>query len=90
VEAHGVKAQNEHFILTLNKWTNRENELGYPTIPNELCGSGSTRLAGPFRVGRNLLQQFGTFGNKGHPFSNGNKQFTNCAYNLSHTWATSK
>jgi len=37
VEVHGVGTQNEHLILTPNKWTNRDNELGYPTIPKELC-----------------------------------------------------
>jgi hypothetical protein len=51
VEVHGVKAQDEHLIPTPNKWTNRESELGYPTIPKELCGSGLTRLGGPFGVG---------------------------------------
>jgi hypothetical protein len=51
VEAHGVGAQDEHLILTLNGWINREGELGDPTIPKELCGGGSIRLGGPFRVG---------------------------------------
>ncbi len=50
VEVHGVEAQDEHFISTPNEWTNRENELGYPTIPKEICGNKSTRLGGPFGV----------------------------------------
>jgi hypothetical protein len=41
-------AQDEHLLPTLNGWTNREGELGDPTIPKELCGGGSTRLGGPF------------------------------------------
>jgi hypothetical protein len=55
VEAHGVGAQDEHLISTPNQWTNREDELGDPTIPKELCSGGSTRLGGPFGVGRVLL-----------------------------------
>jgi len=51
MEAHGVEAQNEHLILTPNRWTNRKSELGYPTIFKELCGGGSTTLGGPFGVG---------------------------------------
>jgi hypothetical protein len=90
VEAHGVRAQDEHLILTPNGWTNRESELGYSTIPKELCGGGSTRLGGPFGVGRILLQQFKTFGNGGHPFSNGDGQITNRAYNLGCSWTTPK
>jgi hypothetical protein len=90
VEEHGVGVQDEHFILTLNKWTNQENELGYPTILKELCGGGSTRLGGPFGIGRILLQQFEAFSNRGHPLSNGDEQVTNCTYNLSCTWATPK
>jgi len=65
------------------------NELGYPTIPKELCGNGSTRL-GPFEVSQVLLQQFKTFNNKGHPLLNDDGQVTNCAYNLGYTWATPK
>jgi len=76
---------SEHLILTPNERTNRENEFGYPTIPKELCGSESIRLGGPFGVGRVLLQQFGTFDNRFHPLSNGDKQVTNCAYNLGRT-----
>jgi hypothetical protein len=30
--------------LSLNRWTNREGELGDPTILKELCGDGSTKL----------------------------------------------
>jgi hypothetical protein len=90
VEVHGVGAQDEHFILTPNEWINRENELGYPIILKELCDSESTRLGGPFGVGRILLQQFGAFGNRDHPFSNDDGQVTNCAYNLGRTWATPK
>jgi hypothetical protein len=55
VEAHGVGVQDEHLISTPNQWTNREDELGDPTIPKELCSGGSTRLGGPFGVGRVLL-----------------------------------
>ncbi len=51
VEVHGVEAQDEHLILTLNIWTNRESEVGYPTILKELCGDRSIRLGGPFGVG---------------------------------------
>jgi hypothetical protein len=58
VEAHGIGTQDEHFVLTFNGWTNRKGELGYPTILKELCGNGSTRLGGPFRVSQILLQQF--------------------------------
>jgi len=72
-------------MSTPNGWTNQESELNYRTIPKELCGDESTRLGGPFGVGRILLQQFGTFNNQFHPFSNGDKQITNCAYNLGHT-----
>jgi hypothetical protein len=32
-----------------------KNELGYPTIFKELCGDRSTKLGGPFGVGRILL-----------------------------------
>ncbi len=88
MEVHGVKTQHENLISTPNKWTNRENELGYPIIPKELCGYRSIRLGGPFGVGRLLLQQFETFNNKGHPFSNGDGQIINYAYNLGHMWVT--
>ncbi len=77
-----------------SRWTphsnpkHRKGELGDPTIPKELCDGISTRLGGPFGVGRILLQQFGTFGNGGQPLSNGDGQVTNCAHNLG--WATSK
>ncbi len=84
MEAHGVKALDEHLILTPNKWSNSESELGYPTILEELFGNGSIRLGGSFEVERFLLQQFKTFGNMGHPFSNGDGEVTNCAYNLGH------
>jgi len=90
VEVRGVGAQDEHFIPTPNGWTNQESELGYPTIPRELCGSGSIRLGGPFGVDLILLQQFGTFGNRGHPLSNGDGQVTNCVYNLGCTWVIPK
>jgi hypothetical protein len=56
MEANGVGAQDEHFLSSLNRWTNQESELGYPTIPKELCGGGSTRLGGPFGVSKFLLQ----------------------------------
>ncbi len=55
VEAHGDGAQDEHLLPTPNRWTNQEGELGDPTIPKELCGGGSTKLGGPFGVGRILL-----------------------------------
>jgi hypothetical protein len=55
VEANGVGTQNEHFILSLNRWTNGEGELDDPIIPKELCGGGTTRLGGPFGVSRVLL-----------------------------------
>ncbi len=55
MKAHGDEAQDEHFFPTPNRWTNREGELGDLTIPKELCGGGSTRLGGPFGVGRVLL-----------------------------------
>jgi hypothetical protein len=90
VEAHGVKAQNEHLIPTQNAWTNQENELGYPTIPKELCGNISTKLSGPFGISRVLLRQFGAFDNRFHSLSNGDEQITNYAYNLGYTWATLK
>jgi hypothetical protein len=67
VQAHGVGAKDEHFIPTPNGWINRESELGNPTIPKELYGSKSTRLSGPFGVGRVLLQQFEAFSNRFHP-----------------------
>jgi hypothetical protein len=73
MEAHGVGVQDEHLFLTPNQWTNRNGEVGYPTIPKELCGSGSTRLGGPFGVGQILLQQLGTFRNWVHPLSNGDR-----------------
>jgi hypothetical protein len=50
MEANGVEAQDEHFFLPLNRWTNREGELGDSTIPEKLCGGGSTRLGGPLGV----------------------------------------
>jgi hypothetical protein len=63
MEAHGVRVQDEHFFSSLNRWTNREGELGDPTIFKELCGGGSTKLGGPFGVSRVLLQQLETFHN---------------------------
>jgi hypothetical protein len=51
VEAHGVETQDEHLIPIPNRWTNQESEFGYPTILEELCGSGLTKLGGPFGVG---------------------------------------
>jgi hypothetical protein len=74
VEVHKVGAQDEHFIPTPNRWTNQEGELGYPTIPKELRDGGSTRLGGPFGVGRILLQQFRAFSNQFHPLPNGDGQ----------------
>jgi len=43
MEADGVRAQDEHFFPPPNQWTNREGELGHQTIPQELCGGGSTK-----------------------------------------------
>jgi hypothetical protein len=90
VEAHGIKAQDEHLIPTPNIWVTQKSELGYPTILKELCGRRSTRLIRSFGVGRVLLQQFKAFGNRGHTFSNGGWQVTNHAYDLGHEWATLK
>jgi hypothetical protein len=90
VEVNGVEVQDEHLIPTPNGWTYQEDELGYPTILKELCGGGSTRLGGPFGVGRVLLQQFGASDNQFHPLPNGDRQVTNCAHNLGYTWATPK
>jgi hypothetical protein len=33
METNGVEAQDEHFLPPPNRWTNREGELGHPTIP---------------------------------------------------------
>jgi hypothetical protein len=79
VKLHGVETQDEHRISTPNGWTNWKGELGYPTIPKELCGGRSRKLGWPFRVSRILQQQFRTFGNRFHPHSNGDMQVTNCA-----------
>jgi len=56
MEANGVRAEDEHFLPPLNRWTNQEGELVHPTILQELCGGGSIRLGGPFGVGQVLLQ----------------------------------
>jgi len=45
-------------------------------------------LGGPFAIGQVLLQQFRTFDNGGHTFSNGDGQITNHAYDLGRAWAT--
>ncbi len=90
MEEHRVRVQYEHLFLTPNGWTNEEGKLGYPTIPKELSGGGSSRLGGPFGVGRILLQQFGAFDNKFHSLSNGDGQVTNCAHNVGRTWTTPK
>ncbi len=50
MEAHGVGAQDEHFIPTPNRWTNQKSELGYSTIPKDLCGDESTRLGDHFEL----------------------------------------
>jgi hypothetical protein len=88
VEAYGVGTQDEHFFLPPNRWTNREGQLGDPTILKELCGDRLIRLGGPFGVSRVLLQQLGTFHNGGHPLSNGDGQVTNCAHDLGSTRIT--
>jgi hypothetical protein len=56
MEAHGIGAQDEHFFPSPNRWTNREGEFGYLTIPEELCDGKSTKLGGSFGVSRILLQ----------------------------------
>jgi hypothetical protein len=58
VEANGVGTQDEHFLPSPNRWTNREGELGDPTILEELCGGGSTRLGGPFGVSRVQYEKY--------------------------------
>jgi len=63
MEANGVRTQDEHFFPPPNRWTNQEGELGYPTIPEELCDGGSIRLGGPLGVSRFLLQQLRIFCN---------------------------
>jgi hypothetical protein len=90
MEAHGIETQDEHFFPSPNRWTNLEGELGYPTIPKELCGGESTRLGGPFGVSRILLQQLGTLRNGIHPFSNDDGQVTNYAHDLGNTGTTPK
>jgi hypothetical protein len=80
--------QDEHFIPPPNRWTNRKGQLGDPTILEELCGGGSTRLGGSFGVSRVLLQQLGTLRNRIHPISNGDGQITNCAHDLGNTRTT--
>jgi hypothetical protein len=72
-----VETQDEHFILPPNQWTNREGQLGDPTILEELCGGGSTRLGRPFGVNQVLLQQLGTLRNRVHPIPNGDGQCRN-------------
>jgi hypothetical protein len=81
----GVEAQDEHLILTPNRWANWEGELGYPIFFLKLCGSILTKLGGSFGVGWILLQEFRAFGNKGHT-SDG--QVINRAYDLGCEWAT--
>jgi hypothetical protein len=66
------------------------DEFGYPTIPKELCGNRSIGLGGSFGVNQILLQQFRELSNRGHTFSNGDGQITNCAYDLGYTWANPK
>jgi hypothetical protein len=90
MEVHGVGAQDQHFFPSPNRWTNREGELGYLTIPKELGNGGSTRLGGSLRVSQVLLQQFGTLRNGIHTLSNDDGQVTNFAHNLGSTWITSK
>jgi hypothetical protein len=88
MEANAVGTQDEHFVPSPNRWTNREGELGDPIIPKELCGGGSTRLGGPFGVSRVLLQQLGTLRNEVHPIPNGDGQVSNCAHDLGSTRTT--
>jgi hypothetical protein len=88
VEANGVETQDEYCAPPLNRWTNREGELGDPTILEELCGDRSTRLGGPFGVSRVLLQQLGTLRNSIHPILNGDEQVTNYAHDLGGTRTT--
>jgi hypothetical protein len=56
VEAHGVEAQDEHLIPTLNIWVTPKSELGYPTSLKELCGSKLTKLGGSLGVDQIFLQ----------------------------------
>jgi hypothetical protein len=51
----GSELKMNNLIPTPNGWTNQEGELGDLTIPKELCVDESTRLRGPFGVGRVLL-----------------------------------
>jgi hypothetical protein len=55
VEAHGVEAQDEHLIPTLNIWITPKSELGYPTILKELYGNKLTRLGGSLGVDQIFL-----------------------------------
>jgi hypothetical protein len=68
---HEIETQDEHLILTPNKWVTQKGELNYLIILKELCGSKSTKLGGSLEVGQILLQQFKALGNIGHTFSNG-------------------
>jgi hypothetical protein len=90
MEVNGVGTQDEHFIPSPNRWANQKGQLSDPTILEELCGEGSTRLGGPFGVSRVLLQQFETFCNQIHPISNGDGQITNRAHDLGNTRTTLK
>jgi hypothetical protein len=56
MKENGVGAQDEHFLKPPNRWANREGELSDPTIPKELCGGRLTKLGGPLRISRVLLQ----------------------------------
>ncbi len=85
---YGVGIEDEHFVMHLNRWTNREGQLGDPTILKELCGGRLTTLGGPLGVSQVLLQQLGTFHNGVHPVSNGDGQVTNYAHDLGNTRTT--
>jgi hypothetical protein len=68
VEAHGVEAQNEHFIPTLNIWLTPKSEFGYPTILKELCGSKLTKLGGSFGVDQVFYNNLKHSATKATPF----------------------
>jgi hypothetical protein len=51
-----AQAKNMEALSFFSYFSNRVGELGDSTIPKELCGGGSTRLGGPFGVGRIQLQ----------------------------------
>jgi hypothetical protein len=81
MEVHGVGAQNEHFLPSPNRWTNREDELGDPTIFKELRDGGSTRLGGPFELAEFCYNKLEHSAIGSTPFQMV-EQVTNCAHDL--------